>query len=60
MKVTIESTCTGCGLCAALCPEVFTMGDDGLSHVNEKGIGNCSCDLKKVAEDCPVTAITVQ
>jgi ferredoxin len=59
-KVIVEaSLCTGCGLCAALCPEVFVMEDDGLSHVKEEGIEKSNCDLKKVAEDCPVAAIKV-
>lgn len=56
-KITIdESLCTGCGLCAANCPDCFEMGDDNLAHV--KGT-SCSCDLKEIAEQCPVTAITV-
>lgn len=38
MKVWIEQEyCTGDGLCADLCPEVFEMGDDGLAHVREDG-----------------------
>jgi ferredoxin len=36
VKVWIEQEyCTGDGLCADLCPEVFEMGDDGLAHVRE-------------------------
>lgn len=53
-----ESLCTGCGLCADSCPEVFEMGDDDLSHV--KSFESTSCDLKKVAEDCPVEAIKIE
>ena len=56
-KITIDdSLCTGCGLCASNCPEVFEMGDDGLAHV----VANAcpSCDIKEVAEQCPVNAIT--
>jgi ferredoxin len=34
MRVWIEEEyCTGDGLCADLCPEMFEMGDDGLAHV---------------------------
>ena len=58
-KITIdESACTGCGLCAANCPEVFEVQDDNLAHV----IAN-SCDAhdtKEVAEQCPVNAIIVK
>lgn len=58
-KVTVdESLCTGCGLCASNCPEVFEIGDDNLAHV-VSGDG-ANCDLKDVAEQCPVGAITVK
>jgi ferredoxin len=46
MRVWIEEDfCTGDGLCADLCPDVFEMGDDGLAHVKgqsaeaEDGLG---------------------
>ena len=28
-----EDLCIGCGRCEELCPEVFQLGDDGISHV---------------------------
>lgn len=58
-KVAVdESLCTGCGLCASNCPEVFEVGDDNLAHVISN---DCkSCDLKEIAEQCPVNAITVK
>ncbi|MDP3789409.1 MAG: ferredoxin [Candidatus Omnitrophota bacterium] len=58
-KITIDdSLCTGCGLCSSNCPEVFEVGDDGLAHVKtEKGAG---CDIKEIAEQCPVIAISVK
>ena len=38
MKVWIEQDrCTGDGLCAESCPEVFVMRDDGLAYVQEDG-----------------------
>lgn len=58
-KIIIDdSLCTGCGLCAANCPDVFEVGDDGLAHVT--GDNCASCDLKEIAEQCPVNAITVK
>ena len=58
-KVKIdESLCTGCGLCASNCPEVFEVGDDNLAHIisdDPKG-----CDLKEIAEQCPVDAILIE
>ena len=58
-KITIdESTCTGCGLCSSNCPDVFEVADDGIAHVIYE---NCaSCDIKEVADQCPVNAIIVK
>jgi len=58
-KITIDdSLCTGCGLCAANCPDVFEVGDDALAHAIAS---DCkSCDLKEIAEQCPVNAIAVK
>jgi len=52
-----ESLCTGCGLCAATCPEVFEVEDDNKAHV--KSTGACDRDPNEVAGECPVNAITV-
>lgn len=58
-KVTIdESLCTGCGLCAASCPDVFEVGDDNKAHVKSYKSGDC--DLEQVASECPVEAIKVE
>ncbi|MFC1806996.1 ferredoxin [Candidatus Omnitrophota bacterium] len=51
-----ESLCTGCGLCASTCPEVFEMADDNLAHVKD---ANVECDLDDAAASCPVEAIKV-
>ncbi len=62
-KVSVdESLCTGCGLCASNCPEVFEVGDDNIAHVvaPSSGSGCASCDLEEVAGQCPVEAIRVQ
>jgi len=52
------SLCTGCGLCASSCPEVFEMGDDNVAHVKS---GNPSgCNVSEIAQQCPVEAIKVE
>ena len=54
-----KEKCIGCGLCASLCPEVFQMGSDGKSEVIKEG--NCeSCNLKEIASQCPVQAISIE
>ena len=35
MNATVNENCIGCGLCAGVCPEVFSMGDDGFAHGGE-------------------------
>ena len=58
-KITIDdSLCTGCGLCAANCPDVFEMGDDNLARAISQAC--TSCDIKEIAEQCPVSAIAVK
>ncbi len=38
MKVWIDQDlCTGDGLCEEICPDVFTLLDDGLAYVKEDG-----------------------
>ena len=38
MQVWIDQDlCTGDGLCAEICPEVFVMRDDGLAYDQENG-----------------------
>jgi len=54
-----KNTCIGCGACAATCPEVFEMGDDGKSHVKPKADmkKNAKC-IKEAIDGCPVNAIS--
>lgn len=38
MKVWIDQDlCTGDGLCEEICPDVFTLLDDGLAYVKDEG-----------------------
>lgn len=59
VKIAVdESLCTGCGLCASNCPDAFEVGDDNIAHVISSTCN--TCDLKEIAEECPVSAITVK
>ncbi len=62
MKAVVDKeTCIGCGLCPSICPEVFSMDDDGLAVAIDEEIDNSLIDLTKEAEEsCPTDAITVE
>ena len=62
MKAVVDKeTCIGCGLCPSICPEVFSMDDDGLAVAIDEEIDDSLIDSAKEAEEsCPVDAITVE
>ena len=49
--------CVGCGSCAALCPAVFAMDDNGKSKV-VKCDGAPENEIQQAIDACPVQAIT--
>ena len=53
--------CIGCEACEGICPEVFTMDEEGISVPM---IGEIPDDLLESAQDanegCPVTAISIE
>lgn len=58
-KISVdESTCIGCGACAATAPDLFEMGDDNKAKV--KQAESDSDSAKSAAEACPVDAIKVE
>ena len=61
MKAKVDPViCTGCGLCAENCPEVFRMEKDkSVVHVSDVP-KEAEATCKKAVEDCPVTAITTE
>ena len=60
MKVKVdEELCTGCGLCADTCPEVFEANDIAkvkVEEVPEDAVDTC----RQAVEDCPVEAISIE
>ena len=62
MKAFVDrDSCIGCEACVGICPEVFSMDDEGISVAIDKEI---AADLLESAEEamecCPVSAITVE
>ena len=56
-----RDSCIGCEACVGICPEVFSMDDEGISVAID---GEIAADLLESAEEamecCPVSAITVE
>ena len=53
-------TCTGCGLCVDVCPEVFDLSGDlavvKVDSVPAEEVETC----REAAESCPVEAINIE
>ncbi len=56
-----KDTCIGCGICPDVCPEIFSMVDDGKAEAVDTEISDEILDNAKDAEaQCPVDAIEVK
>jgi len=55
-KIDVE-LCVGCGACEDICPDVFELQDDGLSHVID-ATGCSECECQEAADSCPTEAIS--
>ena len=60
MKVEINRDgCISCGLCVSICPEVFTIADDGLAEAVSSPSDEYKAKIKEAAESCPVNVIKI-
>lgn len=61
MKATVNEDCIGCGMCEGTCPDVFSIGDDGVAHAIEEDVpADAEDSAQEAADNCPVSAITVE
>lgn len=58
MKYYVNSDCIGCGVCEAMCPEVFEMTDEGLARALDVELSPANESSAEEARNvCPVLAI---
>lgn len=58
MKYKVNENCIGCGLCADICPEVFSMTDESVAKaLDEKVPAEALDSAAEAMESCPVNAI---
>ncbi len=55
-----KGLCTGCGLCAGTCPDVFEMSDDKASVKANPVPQNAGDSCREAKENCPVEAISFE
>ena len=60
MKVRIEDSCTACGLCVDICPDVFDMGDDMAKVIVDNVPPESEESAQESADECPVEAIIIE
>jgi ferredoxin len=52
--------CVGTGMCEATAPDLFEVGDDGISHVLREDVPpELLASARAAAEACPTRALTV-
>ena len=60
MKVKVNAdACITCGACAAVCDEVFEIGDEGVAEVKVDEVAEENIEaVKEAIEGCPTGAIS--
>ena len=60
MKVTIQDTCTACGLCVDTCPDVFDMGENIAQVIVDEVPAEHEDAVQQAADECPAEAIVIE
>ncbi|MFC1742010.1 ferredoxin [Nanoarchaeota archaeon] len=53
-----RDACIGCGACVNVCPDNWSMGDDGKSNCKNVELDELGCN-QDAAGNCPVSCIKV-
>ena len=59
MTAHVNESCVGCGLCAGICPGVFTMTDEGVAAARDEIFPEQEPQVQEAAESCPAAASEV-
>jgi ferredoxin len=55
-----DQMCVGTGMCEATAPELFEIGDDGISHVLKPEVPpELVAAAREAAENCPTRALSL-
>lgn len=60
MKAKVNENCIGCGLCNSICPQAFTMTDEGVATASSDISEEQEESVRETADSCPVDAIEVE
>jgi ferredoxin len=52
-----QEKCKGCGVCEAMCPNIFKLDENGKSQVISQEIEGCGCSMQDIINSCPEGAI---
>ncbi len=60
MRVIVDECCSGCGLCASICPDAFDVGESGKAVPRHKTIPEYfQLEYESAARNCPEQAIKI-
>lgn len=59
MNAHVNGNCIGCGLCASVCPDVFTLTEEGVAAARDEIDPGLEGLVREAADGCPVDAIEV-
>lgn len=61
MRTTVDhDLCIGDAICESICPQVFQLGDDGLSYVIADPFpADLQAEVEEAADSCPTDAIAI-